>query len=165
MATAVTTKEKTREEKPARSGFLVPSFADFPFFLSRMRDEFDRMFERFTRDWPALESTKGWRWGVEVKDEEDALIVEAEAPGFEPADFDVRVSDGTLTVRASKKVEKKSKEGKVEETREQQCYESVSLPTGIDKGKVEAKYHNGMLTITLPKTPEGKAKKITVQGK
>lgn len=164
MATAVTTKEKAREEKPARAGYLTP-FADFPFFLSRMRDDFDRMFERFARDWPVAADGNGWRWGVDVKDEDDKVIVNAEAPGFEPADFDVSVSDTTLTIRASKKVEKKSKEGKVEEYRGQECYECMTLPAGIDKQKVDAKYHNGILTITMAKTPESKAKKIPVQGK
>jgi HSP20 family protein len=40
----------------------------------------------------------------------------------------------------------------------------VTLPDGIDKERVEAKYHNGVLTVTLPKTAEGKAKQITVKG-
>jgi HSP20 family protein len=39
----------------------------------------------------------------------------------------------------------------------------VTLPPGIDRNKVEAKYHNGVLTVTLPKTAEGKAKRITVK--
>ncbi|MFO0969915.1 MAG: Hsp20/alpha crystallin family protein [Gemmataceae bacterium] len=162
MATAVTTREKAREEKAARPGRLVPAFGEFPFFLSRMRDEFDRLFERFSRDWPALEGRSGWRWDVQVKDGEDKVIVEAEAPGFEAADFDVQVSDNTLTLRACHKTEKKTKEGK-EEYRERECYEAMTLPAGIDKTKVEAKYGKGILTITMPKTAEGKAKKVPVK--
>jgi HSP20 family protein len=39
----------------------------------------------------------------------------------------------------------------------------VTLPAGVDKDKVEAKYHNGILTVTMPKTAQGKAKRIAVK--
>ena len=74
----------------------------------------------------------------------------------------MRVEDGRLVLSASKKVETKDEKGKVKEYREQECYESVALPAGIDKDKGEAKYHSGVLTVTLPKTAEGKAMKIAV---
>ena len=89
--------------------------------------------------------------------------MQAEAPGFEAGDFDVQVSDNQLVLRAAKKVETKDKEGKTSEYREQECYESVTLPPGIDRGKVEAKYHNGVLTMTFPKTAEGKARRVPVK--
>jgi len=40
----------------------------------------------------------------------------------------------------------------------------VTVPPGIDKDKVEARYHNGVLTITLPKTPEAKGRRVAVKG-
>jgi HSP20 family protein len=39
----------------------------------------------------------------------------------------------------------------------------VTVPAGIDKDKVEAHYHNGVLTITLPKTPEAKGRRVPVR--
>ena len=39
----------------------------------------------------------------------------------------------------------------------------MTLPDGIDKNKVEAKYHSGVLTVTLPKTAESKTKRIAVK--
>jgi HSP20 family protein len=75
----------------------------------------------------------------------------------------VQVSDNRLVLRAAKKVETKGEEGKTREYREQACYESVTLPAGIDRDKVEAKYHNGVLTVTLSKTAAGKAKRIAVK--
>jgi HSP20 family protein len=162
MATQIAQKTKEKEEGAPRSGALAP-FREFPFFLSQMRDEFDRLFDRLARQWPSLGGGEGWRWGLDVRDEDDAVVVQAEAPGFEAGDFDVQVSDDRLVLRASKKVETKDEKGKIREYREQKCYESVTLPTGIDRGKVEAKYHNGVLTVTLPRTAEGKAKRITVK--
>jgi HSP20 family protein len=161
----VTTEKPKQEEKPGTREKALAPYGDFPFFLGRMRDEFDRLMERFSRQWPALWGAgEGWRWGVEVEDEDDKVVVRAEAPGFEPGDFDVQVSDDRLVLRAEKKAETKGEEGKVREYRERRCYESVTLPAGIDRAKVEAKYHNGVLTVTLPKTPEGKARRVPVKG-
>jgi HSP20 family protein len=155
---------KTKAEPSPRGGELTP-LGDFPFSLSRMREEFDRMLDRVAREFTAFPTFRGegWRWGLEVEDEDDAIILRAEAPGFEPGDFDLRVEDGRLVLRASKKVETKGEKGEVKEYREQECYETVALPSGIDKEKVDAKYHNGVLTVTLPKTPEGKPKRIAVK--
>ncbi len=162
MATQTTQKTKEKGEVAPRQGALAPH-REFPFFLSQMRDEFDRLFERLSRQWPSFGEGDGWRWGLDVRDEDDAVVVQAEAPGFEAGDFDVQVSDNRLVLRASKKVETKDEKGQVREYRERKCYESVSLPAGIDRDKVEAKYRNGVLTVTLPRTPEGKAKKIAVK--
>jgi HSP20 family protein len=155
---------RKRKNELAKSGGELVPFGDFTFSLSRMRDEFDRLFDRMAREFSSLmeRGGEGWRWGLEVEDQDDNVIVRAEAPGFEAGDFDVRVEDNRLVLRASKKVETKDEKGKVKEYREQECYESVDLPAGIDKDKVEAKYHSGVLTITLPKTAAGKAKKIPV---
>jgi HSP20 family protein len=163
MKSLIPWKRKKTELAKSR-GALFP-FGDFAFSLSRMRDEFDRMFDRMAREFSSLAdfNGQGWRWGLEVEDQDDRVLVRAEAPGFEADDFDVRVEDGRLVLSASKKVETKDEKGNVTECREQECYEAVELPEGIDKDKVDARYHSGVLTITLPKTAEGRAKKIAVK--
>jgi HSP20 family protein len=161
MANEIAQKPKQKEES-TRAGALARS-SEFPFFLSRMRDEFDRLFDRFSLQWPSLWQGDGWRWGLDVRDEDDTVVVKAEAPGFEAGDFDLQVSDNRLVLRAAKKVESKREEGKTREYREQECYQSVTLPPGIDRDKVQAKYHNGVLTVTMPKTAEGKAKRVAVK--
>jgi HSP20 family protein len=153
-----------KQKRGGTSGELAP-FGDFPFSLSRMRDEFDRLFDRLAREFSTLAEShgQGWRWGLEVEDENNKVIVRAEAPGFEAGDFDLRVEDGRLILHAAKKVEVKDEKGKVKEYREQECDESIALPVEIDKDKVDAQYHNGVLTVTLPKTATAKAKKIAVK--
>lgn len=143
---------------------LIP-FGDFTFSLSRMRDEFDRLYERMAREFSSVAKVdgEGWRWGLDVADEDESIVVRAEAPGFDADDLDLRVEDNRLVLRASKKIETKDDKGNLQEYREQECYESVALPAGIDKEKVDAKYHNGILTVTLPKTDKGKAKRISVK--
>jgi HSP20 family protein len=162
MATQIAQKAKEKEEVAPRGGALT-LFPEFPFFLSRMRDEFDQLFDRLARQWPSLREGSGWRWGLDVRDEDEAVVVQAEAPGFEAGDFDVQVSDNRLVLRAAKKVETKDEKGQMREYRERKCYEAVTLPAAIDRDKVEARYHNGVLTVSLPKTAEGRAKRVTVK--
>lgn len=153
---------RKKKAEVAKGADPVPD-RDFPFMLSWMRDEFDRLFDRFAFRFPVLEKKEGWRWGVDMEEKEDAYLVKAEAPGFEAADFDVKVEDGHLILSAEKKEEKGKKGDKDYEYREQSCYETVLLPTGIDKDKVEATCKNGVLTVKLPKTAEGKAKEIPIK--
>jgi HSP20 family protein len=127
-----------------------------------MRAEFDRLLERLAAEWPSHLEGDGRRWGLEVEDQDDVVVIRAEAPGFEAGDFDLQLSDHRLVLRAVKKTETKGKKGETEVS-EQECYQSVTLPDGIDKDKVEAKYHSGVLTVTLPKTAEAKAKRIAVK--
>jgi HSP20 family protein len=161
LATEVTSKKVPTQPTAPKAGALTP--IGHPSFLSRLREDFDRLFEPLMDICPIHGTRHGWRWGMEIDDGDDALVVRAEAPGFEAGDFDLRVEDNRLVLRASKKIESKNEKGQVQEFRQQEYCESVALPTGIDKDKVEAKYHNGVLTVTLPRTAEGKARKITVK--
>jgi HSP20 family protein len=131
-----------------------------------MRDEFDRLLEGFSRDWPALAElggANGWRWGMEIEDQDDAIVVRAEAPGFEPGDFDLQVRGNQLILRATKRTEKEEKERGYREEQRRACFEAVTLPPGINADKIDAKYHSGVLTVTMPKTAEGKPKRISVK--
>lgn len=131
--------------------------------MRRMESEFEQFFNRYARHWPMTADRlgNGWRRGPDVEDKEDSLIVRAEAPGFEVGDFDIQLSDNRLILRTCRKKETKEKESEYQEQCE--CYESMPLPPGIDKDKIDARYHNGILTITIPKTAQAKAKRIAVK--
>lgn len=162
MATQNPAKTKRHEMAPRPEAWSAAR-PEFPFFLSRLRDEFDRVLDRFSQGWPNASRRNGWQWGLDVEDRDDAVVVTAEAPGFEPGELDLRVSDDHLELHACKKVEAGGKEGEPREYREQEYYGSVALPPGIDKDKAEASYHNGILTLTLSKTAEGKGRRITIK--
>ena len=153
---------RKKGEVAGNGGDLAP-LRDFPTLMRRMQSEFDELFDRFARGWPvSLEDFgRGWSWGLDVEDKEDSVVIRAEAPGFEAGDFDLRMSGDRLILRASRKAETKEKEGEYRE--ECECYESMTLPPGIDKDKIDARYHNGVLTVTIPKTKEGRGKKIAVK--
>jgi HSP20 family protein len=154
---------RRKKAEPAGNGGALAPGRDFPALMRRMQSKFDELFGRLARKWPiAWEGIdQGWRWGLDVEDKEDRIIIRAEAPGFEAGDFDLRVSGDRLILRAARKAETKEKGAEYRERHE--CYESMTLPPGIDKDKIEAGYHSGVLTVTIPKTKEGRGNKIAVK--
>jgi len=162
MAGSMTVEKQKKPETSTSGGPLAP-VRGLPAALTRLRDEFDRLFDHFPFNLPSAwrHIENGWRWDVQVEDKENAVVVRAEAPGFEAGDFDIQAQEGYLTMRASRKCETKKDEGY--ERSECECYHSINLPAGIDKDKVEASYHNGILTVTVPKTSEGKGRRVPVK--
>ena len=160
---------KTKTRNTNGSDASLATIQDFPSVLRRMRNEFDELYSQFSKHWPAFETPagiesfgNGWNWGITMTDEENQVSIRAEAPGFEPDDFDIRVAGDRLVIRAAHKKTSKSKGYDYQEQSE--CFESMTLPPGVDPTKVEAKYKNGVLTLQLPKTKEGKRQRISVKG-
>jgi HSP20 family protein len=133
---------------------------DNPFAL--MRREFDDLFDRVFGSWPLAEvGAPGW--GLDLEDAGDAFVVRAEAPGFEPGDFDVQVTGDALHVVAEHKEEEPGKEGEARASRYGRFERWVSLPPGTDRDKVEARYRNGVLEVRLPKTKEALGRRVEVK--
>lgn len=167
MANLAPTKTKSPSPAPTPSSNMWP-LRDYPTFVSQMQEEFNQLFDRFFhREWPAVFNETGigqnWRWGVDVQDQDHAYVVRAEAPGFEASDFDLQVTGNRLVLKAVRKTESQGKKGEPQEWQEREYYQTVTLPGGIDRETAVAEYKNGILTVTLPKTEEGKGKKLAVK--
>ena len=81
--------------------------------------------------------------------------------------IDVKVADGTLTIKGEKQEEKeeKKKDYYLRERSFGSFERSFAIPEGVDADKIEASFKKGVLTLTLPKKPEAQkpAKKIDVK--
>lgn len=154
-------EQKGRGMRPYRAGGMIDRGDGWP--LGRLRGEFERVFEDFFRGWgsPAWSQQLESRWDFDVEDQPDKIVVRAEAPGFEPDDFDLQVRDNQLVLRATESEAKEQDGGR--HWHQQELYRSVPLPYGVDAEHVEAQYRNGILTVTLPKTDEGKSRRIEVR--
>jgi len=77
----------------------------------------------------------------------------AELPGIAPADVQVKLSDGLLTISGEKKSEKerKDEDAYASERRYGSFFRSFRLPDDIVADKIEARYANGALSITVPR--------------
>jgi HSP20 family protein len=162
--------EKSKSDGPAE---LRP-FMD-------LRRQIDRLFDEVQWDWPLAatrnvfdiepfwggERSRGKAPAVDVAQHDKGYEVTAELPGLDVSNIDLKYADGVLTIKAEKKEEKeeKKKDYYLSERRYGSFQRSISLPNGIETDKIEAKFKNGVLTVTLPKTAEAKKseKKITVK--
>ena len=165
------TNQKNTAQKPSQpsSRELVHTATPLPSVrgtwpLTRLRSEFDRLIDDFFRGWPSLAAwpnEPAQRWGMAIEDEADKVIVRAEAPGFEPQDVDLHVNDNQLELCACQSEESSQNGGR--QWHKQELYRSIPLPTGIDPEHVDAQYHNGILTVTVPKTEQAKGHKVEVK--
>ena len=148
-----------------------------------LREEVDRIFDEFTRGfgrWPfgrrifdvepllRYETSLGVSAPVvDVVEKEKEYQISAELPGLDEKDVEVSVADDMLTIKGEKKEEKeeKAKNYYVSERSYGAFQRSFQLPSGVDAEKIEAKFQKGVLTVTLPKTPEAqkKEKKIAIK--
>ena len=133
--------------------------------LASLREEMDKIWNRFFGEWPTMEPFRGeWSPSVDVSETKDALLVKAEVPGMNAKDIDISLSNDVLTIRGKKEQEKEQKEENYH--RIERSYgsftRSIRLPREVQSDKIKASYMNGVLTINLPKSGEGKEIKIKV---
>lgn len=129
--------------------------------MNRLFDDAFRSFEMT----PLTAQSIGWP-SIEVSETENELKVVAELPGLDEKDVNVELTGSLLTISGEKKSEIEDKERRFSE----RCYGRFerSVPVDdVDQDKVTATFKNGVLTVTLPKSPaaQQKVKRIAINGK
>ena len=145
--------------KPFRE--LAP-FREF----ERVRRQMDRLWDSFLEGGLRRRSEEGeWLPSLDVAETKSELVVKAEAPGLDPKDIDISLSDGVLTIKGEKRQEKEEKEADYHlvERSYGSFTRSVQLPREVQSDKISASYKNGILKITLPKSEEAKKKEIKIK--
>jgi len=105
-----------------------------------------------------------WVPAVDIYETDQNIVLKAELPGVDPKDVEATVHEGTLYLKGERKYEKEVKEEHYHHI--ERAYGSFSrsftLPASVDADKVQAEFKDGVLTLTLPKKEEAKAKKIKI---
>lgn len=143
---------------------------DDPFAL--MRREMDRVFDDFMHGLgtPAVSLPQGvLSPRVNVRENEKGLEITAELPGVDQKDIELDLSEGILTLKAEHKQQK-------EEVGEDERYHVVeraygtymrrfAIPFEADQDKVEARFDNGVLNVSVPRSAEAErcTRKIEVR--
>ncbi|MDG4476161.1 Hsp20/alpha crystallin family protein [Thiovibrio frasassiensis] len=133
--------------------------------LSTVRNEMDRLWNRFLDDWPLPTAfTRGWAPMADISETKDKLIVKAELPGLEPEDIKLSLSGNLLTIEGEKKKEKEEKDEHhyYMERYSGSFQRSFRLPVEVQENKIDAKFDKGVLTITMPKTTKSQKKEIKI---
>ena len=103
---------------------------------------------------------------VDIKETENNFLLAAELPGLDKSNVDITLDDGTLTLKGDKKTDIEDTQGEFySRERSYGAFQrNFEVPTIIDQNKIDASFVNGVLTVTMPKTPEAKkeVKKIPI---
>ncbi len=131
----------------------------------RMTRLFDEIFPRVGR--MEIEPFGGWIPPVDIYETPDKVVIEAEVPGVEKDNIKIEYSNGILTIKGERKLEKEVKEEDYH--RLERAYgsfqRSFSIPSTVDPDKINAVYKNGILKIELPKQEKAKPKEIKIEVK
>ena len=116
--------------------------------------DFDRLFADFDRPLgPATRTPSEWAPAVDIYEGDKAITLTADLPGMEEKDLDIRVDDGTLTIKGERKFEdEERKENYHRVERRFGSFQRVfTLPDTVDADAIKANYDKGALKLTLPK--------------
>ena len=128
-------------------------------------DNVDRMFGGMLSDDGAL---AGSRPRVDIREDENGYVLEAELAGMSEKDIEVKVEDNLLHLSAGAEEEKDSRDAGylVRERRRARFYRSFVLPKDAEREKIDASFKDGLLTLSIPKAEAAKPRSIEVkQGK
>lgn len=94
---------------------------------------------------------------VNICEDDKSYLVDVVAPGFKKEDFKISMEDDLLTISAETQQENKEEKGK-EYSRQEYSYSSFTrsfqLPENVKDDAIGARYEDGVLKITIPKTKQ-----------
>ena len=156
----------------------APADTTAPDLWRSFRSEMDRLFDRF--GFPSLrrmfDMEPAWRSAgsftfsvpaIDMSEDEKAYKISAELPGLDAKDVDVSVSGNMLVLKGEKRQEKEEKDKNYyfSERAYGSFQRAFELPASVEQDKISADFSKGVLTITMPKTPDAQKqqKKIEVK--
>jgi len=129
-----------------------------------LRQAMDRLFEdsfvRPTRFWgePA-----GAYLPLDIYTTKDAVVIRASVPGVKPEDVEITVEGSTVNIRGETKAPQEEGTFLLQEQRYGPFSRSIDLALPVQPDKAEARFENGVLTLTIPKAEEIKPRVIKVK--
>ena len=141
--------------------------------MHRMKEQVDRLFDRFAPStffaepmFPPFERMGiAWAPSLDMTEGNKEFIVRLEIPGVHKENLDVKLTGNLLTITGHRE---ELKEGKDEtflwQEREAGTFSrSIRLPAPVMEDKIEASYHDGLLTVHLPKMEPATGTKILIK--
>lgn len=109
-------------------------------------------------------ATSRWAPAVDIHEEKDKYVIEADLPGIKPDDIEVSITNGTLSIKGERKEENKV-DGQSYSRIERiygNFHRQFTLPDVADSENIKADYENGVLILSIPKKEAAKPKRITI---
>ena len=134
--------------------------------LVTTQDRLNRLFNETMGRFIGSEGLRSGAWlpPVDIYETEQNIVLQAELPGVDPKDVEATVHEGTLYLKGERKYEKEVKEESYHHV--EGAYgtfaRTFELPASVDADRVQAEFKDGVLTLTMPKKEEAKAKRIKI---
>ena len=118
--------------------------------LRRITEEFDRILPPFLSE--SETANIAWIPTVEISQLDGKYRILAELPGLSPNEVRVEVDDDAVILQGERQVEREANEGGIRRSERQfgMFYRRIPLPEGADPEQAKAKFHDGILEITMP---------------
>lgn len=122
--------------------------------------EFDALARLLTE-----QGSRPWTPGVDIYETENELVLKVDVPGVNQKDIDIRLENGTLTIKGERQFENKSEgQGYHRIERSYGSFaRSFALPETVDPDKIRAEYKDGVLTVLVGKKEVAKPRTIKVE--
>jgi HSP20 family protein len=137
--------------------------------MNQLHHEIDRLFDtpvgRAGENDSQL-ATSDWVPAVDIREESERYVIHADVPGVNPADVEVNMVDGVLSIKGERKSEsKEEREGykRMERVRGS-FFRRFSLPDTVNADAINARVADGVLEIVIPKQEKVQPRRIQVQG-
>ncbi|MGR3915114.1 MAG: Hsp20/alpha crystallin family protein [Gammaproteobacteria bacterium] len=102
---------------------------------------------------------------LDIIETADGYVVKADLPGVKQEDLLVNVKENVLTIEAETRDERDAEDASViaSERRTGKYRRALRLGKSVDAGNIRAAYHDGVLTLTLPRAAEAEGRKINIE--
>ncbi len=133
--------------------------------MNRFQGDLSRLLEdRYGPD-ESRTSVSDWTPAVDIKEEQDRFVLRADVPGVEPEGIEVTMENGVLTVRGERQFEnREQKDGyRRVERASGRFYRRFTLPDTADSDAITARSQNGVLEVAIPKQPQVRPRRISVE--
>ena len=106
-----------------------------------------------------------WVPAVDIIEEKERFVLRADVPGVDPADIEVSMDAGVLSIAGQRAQESRSEDAGLQrmERVSGRFFRRFSLPDTADAEHVKAQCRNGILEVSIPKLPEIRARRIEVE--
>jgi len=137
--------------------------------LLSIQDEMNQLFGRAIGQPSSRQAgevgTRMWAPALDISERKDAYLVTVEVPGVKAEDLEITLEDGLLTIQGERQFTAESSEQQFHrvERRYGAFRRSITLPSRMDAGAIEASFDDGLLQIVVPKAEEAKPKKIEIR--
>jgi HSP20 family protein len=134
--------------------------------MRSLQDEVNRVFNSsFNRSGDNELMRGAWSPSVDIYENKDQIVLEAELPGMKPEDVNISIENNVLTIHGERKFEKKDDKDNFH--RVERSYgsftRSFTLPPTVTSDAADAVFENGVLRLTLAKREEAKPRQIQIK--